>query len=79
MPYVTSFERIGIAKGREEGLQQGLQQMVLEALDERFGTLSETISDAIHQIQDPAQLRLLILQAIRSESLAEFQSNLNGN
>jgi hypothetical protein len=76
MPYVTSVERIG----REEGLQQGLQhQMVLEALDERFGTLSETISDAIHQIQDPAQLRLLILQAIRSESLAEFQSNLNGN
>jgi hypothetical protein len=75
MPYVTSFERIGIAKGREEGLQQ----MVLEALDERFGTLSETISDAIHQIQDQAQLRLLLRQVIRSASLAEFQSILNGN
>jgi hypothetical protein len=75
MPYVTSFERIGIAKGREEGLQQ----MVLEALDERFGTLPETISDAIHQIQDQAQLRLLLRQVIRSASLAEFQSILNGN
>jgi hypothetical protein len=53
--------------------------MVLEALDERFGTLSETISDAIHQIQDQAQLRLLLRQVIRSASLAEFQSILNGN
>jgi hypothetical protein len=84
MPYITSVERIGRAEGLQQGLQQGrdctgIAQMVLEALDERFGTLSETISDAIHQIQDPAQLRLLILQAIRSESLAEFQSNLNGN
>lgn len=25
MPYVTSVERIGIEKGRIEGLQQGLQ------------------------------------------------------
>ena len=71
MPYVTSFERIGMEKG--------LQQMVLEALDERFGTLPETLSDAIDQIQDQEQLRLLLRQAIRSASLAEFQSILNGN
>ena len=75
MPYVTSVERIG----REEGLQQGLQQALLDGLAEKFGHPPETVSDAIHQIQDTAQLRLLILQVIRCESLAEFQCSLNGN
>ncbi len=87
MPYVTSIERIGIAKGMEEGREQGLQQgarqegqqMVLDALEERFGELPETVSDAIRQIQDQEQLRLLLRQAIRSTSLEEFQSSLNGN
>jgi hypothetical protein len=90
MPYITSVERIGRAEGLQEGLQQGLrqglrqeleglQQVLLEALGEQFGTLPAPVSDAIHQIQDPAQLRLLILQAIRSESLAEFQRHLDQN
>ena len=71
MPYITSVERIGMRKG--------LQQMVLDALDERFGELPEIVSNAIHQIRDQEQLRLLLRQAIRSESLAEFQASLNGN
>ena len=83
MPYITSVERIGRAEGLQEGLQEGAQQegqqMVLDALDERFGELPESVSEAIHQIQDLAQLRLLHRQAIRSESLEEFQRSLNGN
>ena len=75
MPYITSVERIG----RAEGAQLEGQQMILDALDERFGELPDTVSAAIHQIQDQAQLRLLLRQAIRSESLEEFQSILNGN
>ena len=78
MPYVTSVERIGRQEGLEQGLQQS-QQMVLHALDERFGTLPESVSDAIHQIKDPEQLRLLLRQVIRSASLEEFQASLNGN
>ena len=69
MPYLTSVERIG----RAEGLQEGAQQTLLEILDERFGELPDTVSAEIHQIQDLAQLRLLHRQAIRSESLEEFQ------
>ena len=78
MPYVTSVERIGMERGLQQGLQQGAQQTLLEILDERFGELPDTVSDAIHQIQDLAQLRLLHRQAIRSESLEEFQRALNG-
>ena len=75
MPYITSVERIG----RERGLQEGAQQTLLEILDARFGTLPATVFDAIHQIQDQEQLRLLHRQVIHSASLAEFQSILNGN
>ncbi len=78
MPYITSVERTGIEKGLQQGLQE-LRQVLLDALAEKFGQPSEIVSDAIHQIQDSAQLRLLILQVIRSESLAEFQSSLNVN
>ena len=78
MPYVTSVERIGMERGLQQGLQQGAQQTLLEILDERFGELPDTVSAAIHQIQDLAQLRLLHRQAIRSESLEEFQRALNG-
>ena len=65
----------------ERGLQQGQEgaQQTLEILDERFGELPDTVSDAIHQVQDLAQLRLLHRQAIRSASLEEFQRALNGN
>ena len=74
MPYITSVERIG----RAEGAQLEGQQMLLDALDERFGELPDTVSAAIHQIQYLAQLRLLHRQAIRSASLEEFQRALNG-
>ena len=79
MPYVTSIERIGRQEGLEQGREEGLQQMVLDALDERFGELPEIVSNAIQQIKDQDHLRLLHRQAIRSASLAEFQSILNGN
>ena len=78
MPYVTSVERIGMEKGLQQGAQLEGQQMILDALDERFGELPESVSEAIHQIQDQEQLRLLLRQAIRSESLEEFQRALNG-
>ncbi|MDP1614191.1 MAG: DUF4351 domain-containing protein [Methylococcales bacterium] len=46
MAYVTSVERIGIEKGRIEGLQQGLQQgqqLVERLLVHRFGLLPEAV------------------------------------
>ena len=79
MPYITSVERIGMRKGREQGLQQGLQSSVLETLDVRFGIVPVSISDDVGQIQDPDRLRTLLRRAIRSASLEEFQQALNDN
>ncbi|MBI1930108.1 cytosolic protein [Candidatus Poribacteria bacterium] len=78
MSYVTSVERIGMRKGLEQGLQQGLQMSVLETVEERFGAVPASTSDAIHQIEATDRLRALLRQAIRSASLEEFQQALNG-
>ncbi len=86
MPYITSAERIGMEKGMEKGLQQGLQQglleegrgMILEALDEQFGEVPFSISNAVNQIEDRDALRILIRRAIRCASLEEFEQVLNG-
>ncbi len=90
MPYVTSAERIGMEKGLQQGLQQGLQRglqqglleegrgMILEALDEQFGEVPSSISNAVNQIEDRDALRMLIRRAIRCASLEEFEQVLNG-
>ena len=74
MPYITSFERIGM----EKGLLEDGREMVLEALDERFGEVSGEISNAVDKIEDRDTLKSLHRYAIRCASLEEFKKSLNG-
>ena len=74
MPYVTSFERIGMRKG----VQQGYEEMVLEALDERFGGIPDDVSETVSKIEDRDTLKSLHRYAIRCASLEEFKKSLNG-
>ncbi|MDI6792535.1 MAG: transposase, partial [bacterium] len=80
MPYVTSFERIGIKKGIQQGLQQGLlkegREMILEALNERFRDIPSFVSMAVNQIEDRDVLKLVHRCAIRCASLEEFKQVL---
>ncbi|MBF0295502.1 MAG: DUF4351 domain-containing protein [Magnetococcales bacterium] len=56
MPYITSVERIGEAKGREAGLQEGHQtglqkgkaETLLQLLQLRFGTLPKEIMNKVN-------------------------------
>lgn len=65
MPYVTSFERVGIKKGlqqgRVEGLQQGLRKGFLSAiefgLDLKFGAAGLALLKEIRQIEAIAMLQ----------------------
>ena len=59
MRYVTSVEKIGIAKGRQEGLHQGLEQgleqgllqgeskLLRKQLERRFGVLPSWATDKL--------------------------------
>jgi hypothetical protein len=44
MPYVTSVERIGIEKGKQEGRQVGIQEFVCRLLKKKYALAGEDVS-----------------------------------
>ncbi len=50
MPYVTSFERINIKRGLEQGFLQGKRESVVRVLQRRFGALSERMMAQISRL-----------------------------
>ena len=70
MPYVTSAERFGIEKGRQEGRQEGEASLLKRQLARRFGTLP----DALHVRLTTAtidQLEEWAISVLDAESLDE--------
>jgi len=72
MPYITSIERLG----RQEGVILARQKAVLDALEIRFGHLSEPLHQAIEAIHDEARLRVLLQTAIQTVSVEDFVRSL---
>lgn len=76
MHYVTSVEKIGIAKGRQEGRQEGLQEGLLKGeakmlsimLKHRFGDLPEATIDKLTRSSEE-QLKQWLINAISAPSL----------
>jgi hypothetical protein len=71
-------------EGYDEGLQRGIQQgmleeareMVLEALGERFGVIPADLEKRILAMDSRRQLKELHRQALRVQTLDEFQKLL---
>lgn len=80
MLYVTSWERRALKKGREEGRQRGevkaMRKSVLEVLETRNFTIPITISERIQHIDDTATLSTLHKEAIRADSIEQFEAAL---
>jgi hypothetical protein len=80
MPYVTSVERIGIAKGRAiglaEGKAEGKAEAVLLVLENRFGSLGIRLKKKILAIHDETLLTDLIAVALVAESIKDFEGKL---
>jgi hypothetical protein len=74
MPYVTSIERIGIEKGRAEGLSQGQQEgqtrMLQKLLARRFGAVPGWAEQRIFSAR-PEQLEDWSLRVLDGKSLEE--------
>lgn len=47
MPYITSAERIGYERGRQEGRQEERRSLLLLLLTQKLGQLSPSLSDRI--------------------------------
>jgi len=84
MPYVTSFERIGIKKGRESGKKLGkklgtreaYRETTLDVLDGLFGEVPEDIREAVMAIKSAEILKTLHRKAIASKNLDSFREIL---
>jgi len=76
MPYITSVERVGIKRGREQGRQEGsldsIREAVLDVLETRFGEAPGTITSALAAMQDPLALKRLHKAAVIIGSLEAF-------
>ncbi len=77
MPYITSVERLGIEKGK----QQGEANLVLRLLNRRLGQVSESVSEQIRQlpIEQIEDLGEALLDFESEEDLLTWlaQSSLN--
>ncbi|HAB16897.1 MAG TPA: hypothetical protein PLX89_00265 [Verrucomicrobiota bacterium] len=80
MPYVTSIERLGIQKGRQEDVREGrleaAHEAIHEALATRFGPPPTEVAEAIQAVSDSAQLRQWLRAAITAPSLPEFRETM---
>ena len=71
MPYVTSVERIGIKKGRQEGRQEGQAAFLLRLLQLKFGAHVEDAVQKRIAAADTAQLERWGERILSAVSLAE--------
>jgi hypothetical protein len=82
MPYVTSIERLGIKKGREEGLKEGLKKGLLDAirvsLKVRFGKQGLALMPELQSIQDEAVLIRIQEALVRGLSLEALRKIWQG-
>ncbi len=72
MPYITSWER----DGERRGQLQAFRQSVLDLLEERFGTVSESTASTLDTIDDSDLMRRLVIAASTSSKPADFEKLL---
>lgn len=81
MQYVTSVERRGMEKGRQEGIQIGLlrksHEAVVKVLRLRFKRVPKTLVESLQTIEDTSRLSKFLEQAVLVESLDEFKQLVN--
>ncbi|MBK7673506.1 MAG: DUF4351 domain-containing protein [Candidatus Accumulibacter sp.] len=70
MPYVTSAERCGVEKGRQEGRQEGEAALLKRQLARRFGALPDAVQVRL-TTADVDQLEEWAIKVLDAESLDE--------
>ena len=71
----------GFEKGMQQGIQQGILQNardnILDILEVRFETVSQSLLKRLKEINDPDILKMLHKKALLSESLDEFRKAMD--
>lgn len=72
MEYITTWERRGIERGREEGKLEAVREKIVELLEVRFGSIPTSVGEALSSIADPATLNDLFKKAVTVDSAERF-------
>jgi len=77
MPYLSSFERMAIKRGLEQGMQQEVQRLLFQILKIKFETVHKNLIDKVNSITDTDILEMLHHYAVLCNSIADFESKPN--
>jgi len=66
----------GIEKGRKEGMEKGIEKSIIYILSTRFNNISPNLIDLIYRTKDESQLYRFLELAVKSNSLSEFEKNM---
>jgi hypothetical protein len=71
--YITSVERIGIEKGRQQGVREGLLSGIELGLELKFGDAGLRLLPEIHKIEDVDVLRAVHAGIRRAADIEELR------
>ncbi len=72
MAILAPFEQLAKEEGRVEGREEEAREVIIEILSDEFGKVPDTLLKSINKIEDISLLRKLRKEALRVESLNEF-------
>ena len=72
MPYVTSVERLALARGR----RQGLEESIALDLEVKFGTADTSLMRKVRAVKDVERLPSLAKEIKKAATLAEVRALL---
>lgn len=75
MTYISTAERVGLQKGRDQGLHEGLHKGIAVALKLKFGQAGADLMPRVHAISDTTKLEAF-LDAIESRTLEQLTALL---
>jgi len=66
----------GMEKGMEKGIEKGMEKSIIIVLSTRFNDISPNLIDLIYRTKNESQLNKLLEIAINSNSLSEFEREI---
>ena len=72
-----NWKKEGVREGIQQGIVDNARELVLEALEVKFSNVPVNIVSSVNETADPARLKEMHREAIRSGSLESFEQWMN--
>ena len=79
MSILTTAERVGMKKGREEERVLGLREMISDILEIKFGVVGLELFDRVEQVASIETLQKIRAGLKRAQSLAEAEALIHAH